>query len=160
GMCKHGTTNFPDPTAKASSRAPLGSSGSRRSCGPPRRRRSPMRFVGMLVLAVALGLLLVPSASAIRFTDDSYLVPEGVVGQDYFHWFKGDGGCGPALPYQFRVLSGALPPGLSLLDDGELVGIPTQSGSWSFWLELSDEDPPSEPWCIPRKSERAFTVNI
>jgi hypothetical protein len=91
----------------------------------------------VLALALALGLVLVPTASAIRFTDDSYLVPEGAVGEYYAHEFTGDGGCGPALPYQFRVLSGALPPGLSLTGDGLLVGIPTQAGSWSFWLELS-----------------------
>jgi large repetitive protein len=41
-----------------------------------------------------------------------------------------------------------------------LVGIPRQAGSWSFWLELSDEDPPSQPLCIPRKSERRFTVDV
>src|SRR5512133_2208396 len=119
-----------------------------------------MRSLAMLVLAGALGLLLVPSASAIRFTDDSFVVPVGMVGEEYSHQFEGDAGCGPELPYQFRVLGGALPPGLSLLDDGLLTGIPTRPGSWSFWLELSDEDPPSEPWCTPRKSQRLFTVDI
>jgi Putative Ig domain len=119
-----------------------------------------MRLVGMLVVTAALGLLLVPAASAIRFTDNSFVVPEAVVGQDYNHQFMGDGGCGPALPYRFRVLGGALPPGLSLSDEGQLIGIPTQAGSWSFWLELSDEDPPSQPWCFPRKSERLFTVDV
>jgi large repetitive protein len=119
-----------------------------------------MRFLGLLALTAALGLVLVPSASAIRFTDGSFFVPTGVVGQYYGHQFEGDGGCGPALPYQFRVLHGELPPGLSFRADGMLVGIPTQAGSWSFWLELSDEDPPSEPWCFPRKSEDRFTVNI
>lgn len=119
-----------------------------------------MRLVGTLALAAALGLLLVPTASAIRFTDDSYLVPVGTVGEDYSHQFEGDGGCGPELPYQFSVLGGALPPGLTLLEDGLLTGIPSQAGSWSFWLELSDEDPPSEPWCVPRKSQRLFTVEV
>src|SRR5262245_27561122 len=119
-----------------------------------------MRFVLILVLTAALGLALVPGASALRFTDESYFVPTGVVGEDYGHQFEGDGGCGPALPYQFRVLSGELPPGLSLRSDGLLLGIPRQAGSWSFWLELSDEDPPSEPSCIPKKSERRFTVNV
>jgi large repetitive protein len=117
-----------------------------------------VRFVGTLLLAAVFGLVLVQSASALRFTDESYFVPEGVVGDDYSHRFEGDGGCG--LPYQFRVLSGGLPPGLSLTSDGELVGIPTQAGSWSFWVELSDEDPPSERWCLPRKSERSFTVHV
>jgi hypothetical protein len=119
-----------------------------------------MRLVGTLALAAALGLLLAPSASAIRFTDDSYLIPVGTVGEEYSHQFEGDGGCGPELPYQFSVLGGALPPGLTLLDDGLLTGIPTRAGSWSFWLELSDEDPPSEPWCVPRKSQRLFTVEV
>jgi large repetitive protein len=119
-----------------------------------------MRFVGMLVLTAALGLVLVPVASAVRFTDESFFVPKGVVGQYYSHQFEGDGGCGPALPYQFRVLHGELPPGLTLRTDGLLIGVPTLGGSWSFWLELSDEDPPSELWCRPRKSEERFTVNV
>jgi hypothetical protein len=119
-----------------------------------------MRPLRTLVLAAALGLLLVPSASAIRFTDDSFVIPVGTVGEEYSHQFSGDAGCGPELPYQFSVLSGALPPGLTLLDDGLLTGIPTRPGSWSFWLELSDEDPPSEPWCVPKKSQRLFTVDV
>jgi Putative Ig domain len=113
-----------------------------------------------LLLTAAIGLVLVPGASALRFTDESYRVPEAVVGEYFAHVFEGAEGCGPALPYQFRVLSGGLPPGLSLSQDGLLSGIPTRAGSWSFWLELSDEDPPSQPWCIPRKSERAFTVDV
>jgi hypothetical protein len=104
--------------------------------------------------------MLVPSASALRFTDDSFVVPVGTVGEEYNHQFNGEGGCGPALPYQFRVLGGALPPGLTLLDDGLLTGIPTRTGSWSFWLELSDQDPPEAPSCVPRKSQRLFTVNV
>jgi Putative Ig domain len=119
-----------------------------------------MRLARLLVVTAALGLLLAPAASAIRFTDQSFLVPEAVVGQDYSHTFTGEGGCGPLLPYRFRVLGGALPPGLWLSDEGQLLGIPTQAGSWSFWLELSDEDPPSQPWCAPRKSERLFTIDV
>src|SRR4029453_2948624 len=138
----------------------------RRPRGPMKRsgiaRRqlgsTSIRLAAVLALTLALGLVLVPTASALRFTDDSYLVPDGTVGEYYAHQFTGEGGCG--LPYQFRVLSGALPPGLSLTGDGLLVGIPTQAGSWSFWLELSDEDPPSEPWCIPKKSQRRFTVDV
>ena len=107
-----------------------------------------------------LALVIVPSAAAIRFTDDSYVIPAGVVGSPYSHQFNGDGGCGPALPYQFRILSGALPPGLSLASSGLVSGTPRQAGSWSFWLELSDEDPPSAAWCTPRKSERNFTIEV
>jgi large repetitive protein len=119
-----------------------------------------MRLLRILLLAAALALLLVPSAAAIRFTDDSFVIPIGTVGEEYFHEFKGDAGCGPELPYQFRLLAGALPPGLTLFDDGLLTGIPTRPGSWSFWVELSDQDPPAEPWCTPKKSQRMFTVDV
>ena len=39
-------------------------------------------------------------------------------------------------------------------------GTPTNAGTWSFWLELSDEDPPSAAWCIPKKGEREFIVTV
>jgi hypothetical protein len=119
-----------------------------------------MRFAHLLIVAAVVALVAAPVAFALRFTDDSYLTEQGVVGQPYTHWFKGDGGCGPALPYQFRILAGSLPPGLSLAKDGLVSGTPTQGGSWSFWVELSDEDPPSASWCTPKKSEREFTITI
>jgi hypothetical protein len=114
----------------------------------------------MLVVVVVLAAVAAPAALALRFTDDSYFVPKATVGQPYSHWFKGDGGCGPGLPYQFRILGGELPPGLSLRTDGLLNGTPTQAGSWSFWVELSDQDPPTASWCRPTKSEREFTVVV
>ena len=95
-------------------------------------RRSRRRLIWTVLVAALLGLVIVPSAAAIRFTDDSYQVPDGAVGSRYFHQFKGDGGCGPALPYQFRILNGALPPGLSLASNGLVSG--TQGGNWSFWV--------------------------
>jgi hypothetical protein len=119
-----------------------------------------MRFARSLIVAALVALVVVPAALALRFTDDSYNLPVGTVGQEYTHWFRGDGGCGPALPYQFRVLSGSLPSGLSLREDGLVSGTPTQSGSSSFWVELSDEDPPSASWCRPVTSEREFTIKV
>jgi large repetitive protein len=119
-----------------------------------------MRFARVLFLAVAFAAIVVPDALALRFTDDSYNFPGGVAGQPYSHAFHGDGGCGPALPYQFRVLNSALPPGLSLGKDGLLSGTPTHVGSWSFWVQLSDENPPSSSWCVPKTSEREFTIHV
>jgi hypothetical protein len=123
-------------------------------------RRALRRFARVAVVVSLLALVVAPSALAIRFTDDSYQVPTGTVGSFYSHQFRGDGGCGPALPYQFTILSGALPPGLSLASDGLVGGVPTRAGSWSFWLELSDQDPPSASWCRPAKSQREFTIEI
>ena len=119
-----------------------------------------MRFTRSLIVAVLVFLVVVPAALALRFTDDSYNLPVGAVGESYAHWFHGDGGCGPALPYQFRILSGSLPPGLSLRKDGLVSGTPTDSGSWSFWVELSDENPPSASWCVPVTSQREFTIKV
>src|SRR5207248_2353259 len=87
-------------------------------------------------------------------------VPKAAVGSYYTHQFRGEGGCGPALPYQFRILSGGLPPGLTLAPDGFVSGVPTHGGNFSFWLELSDQDPPSASWCVPKKSERLFTIDV
>ncbi len=116
----------------------------------------------LLVLMAALlaALIVVPAASALRFSDASRLVPAGAVGSAYTHQFEGVGGCGPALPHQFRVLNGSLPPGLFLAANGLLSGVPRQAGSWSFWVELSDQDPPSADWCRPAKSEEEFTIEI
>jgi hypothetical protein len=114
----------------------------------------------LLLLVCVAALAFVPAAAALRFTDNSFKVPPGHVGEYYAHTFEGEGGCGPALPYTFTVLSGALPPGLVLGDNGTVAGIPEQGGSWSFWLELGDEDPPSADWCTPATSERLFTITV
>jgi hypothetical protein len=120
-----------------------------------------MRLTKILTIASLLALVFVPSALALRFTDDSYNLPTGVTGQPYQHLFKGDGGCGPALPYQYRLLGSALPAGLTLDKSGLLHGTPQVAGKYDFWVELSDEDPPSASWCNPPKTaERVFTINI
>jgi hypothetical protein len=120
-----------------------------------------MRRTKIFLLASLLALIVVPTALALRFTDDSYLLPIGETGKPYQHWFKGDGGCGPALPYQYRLLGSTLPSGLTLDKSGLLHGTPTVSGKYSFWVELSDEDPPSASWCNPPKTaERVFEITI
>jgi hypothetical protein len=58
------------------------------------------------------------------------------------------------------LLNGSLPPGISLGKQGLLDGVPTKVGTWSAWVELSDEDPPSAAWCVPKKSEREFIVEV
>jgi large repetitive protein len=131
-----------------------------------------VRLVRLLLLAAALSAFaaaLAPEAGAVRFADAPCpesgpggirVCPDGSVGQAYALRLSGDGGCGPALPYQFRILNGELPPGVSLSNDGELRGTPTSGGTWDFWIELSDQDPPSASWCFPKKSEREFRIRI
>jgi len=128
-----------------------------------------MRFPLAFVFVIVLAGIAVPNASALRFADapcvepsggQIRICPAGVVGTPYAIKLAGEGGCGPGLPYQYRLLNGSLPPGLSLGEDGLLSGIPTQAGGWSFWVEISDEDPPSASWCRPTKSEREFTIQV
>jgi len=119
-----------------------------------------MRLTRALLLVSLLALIVVPAAWAIRFTDDSYNMPTGTVGQSYSKQFDGAGGCGPALPYQYSLIGGKLPPGLSLSSSGLVSGTPTQAGSFSFWVDLSDQNPPSADWCRPAEAQREFTIKV
>jgi hypothetical protein len=38
--------------------------------------------------------------------------------------------------------------------------MPTQAGSSSFWVNLSDQNPPSADWCRPSQAQRQFTITI
>src|SRR5207245_3775669 len=110
--------------------------------------------------AAAVALVLTSAAWALRFTDESYLTLAGTVGAPYSFTFTGAGGCGPALPYQFTIIGGDLPPGLSLAMSGLLSGTPTQAGNFSFWVNLSDQNPTSADWCRHSQAQRGFTVVI
>ncbi len=89
-----------------------------------------------------------------------FVCPGGTVDASYSITFKASGGCGPDLPYQYKVTNGALPPGLSLSSSGTLNGRPTASGTHRFWVQLSDEDPPSQAWCDPHKADREFQITV
>jgi len=119
-----------------------------------------MRFTRTVLLVALLALVVVPAALAIRFTDDSYNMPTGTVGQSYSKTFAGAGGCGPALPYQYTLINGSLPPGLSLSFGGAISGTPTTPGSFAFWVNLSDQNPPSADWCRPSEAQREFTIVV
>lgn len=119
-----------------------------------------MRFTRVVLLVALLALIAVPAAFAIRFTDDSYNFPIATVGQAYSKQLNGAGGCGPALPYQYTLIGGDLPPGISLSFSGLVSGKPTQAGSYSFWVNLSDQNPPTADWCRPAQAQRQFTMTV
>ena len=118
------------------------------------------RRITILLSAAVVALIFTSAAWAIRFTDEDYFTPSGTVGVPYSFTFTGAGGCGPALPYQFTIIGGNLPPGLSLAMSGLVSGTPTQAGSFSFWVNLSDQNPPSADWCRPAQAQREFTIVI
>jgi hypothetical protein len=120
-----------------------------------------MKRKSLIFLTVAAAALVFVSAAwALRFTDESYFAPVGTVGSPYSFTFTGAGGCGPALPYQYSLIGGSLPPGLTLASSGTVSGTPTNAGGWSFWVNLSDQNPPSENWCVPSNAQREFTITI
>ncbi|MBL8218632.1 MAG: putative Ig domain-containing protein, partial [Bryobacterales bacterium] len=82
--------------------------------------------------------------------------PNGVKGVRYsFH----DAGCNPTCasnggghPYSWSISAGTLPPGLGLLEDGEITGIPTTPGTYSFTVFLLSGSDTS--------ASRDWTINI
>jgi hypothetical protein len=88
-----------------------------------------VRLAKSVSIVALVALIVVPGASALGFTDDSFDIPPAYVGQPYSKQFKGRGGCGPALPYEYTILAGALPPGLTLSFSGLDNAAPFRSSS-------------------------------
>jgi hypothetical protein len=129
-----------------------------------------VRFVLVLAVAMLAAGTVVSVAAALRFADAPCIeqggggvrvCPSGTVGAAYSVQLQGEGGCGPALPYQYKILNGGLPAGLTLSSSGLISGTPTGAGTANFFVELSDENPPSQSWCNPPKTaERELSITI
>lgn len=126
------------------------------------------RFAAILAFVTVLAGVVVATAAALAFSDDSCdnskpcRPPDGVVGKSYSHVLKAMENSGNGPPYSFEVINGALPPGLTLASNGPITGSPTQSGTYTFWVELSDKPTPPEFWCKTRGScaQRDFTIKV
>ena len=60
---------------------------------------------------------------------------------------------GGTRPFQFEILSGILPPGLTLdPQSGWINGTPTNAGSKIFYIQCTDQD--------NMKVEREFTLEV
>ncbi|MCB1224233.1 MAG: putative Ig domain-containing protein [Verrucomicrobiales bacterium] len=77
-------------------------------------------------------------------------LPNGTVSTAYSQTLSGTGG---TAPYTFTLLSGSLPPGLSLSSNGLLAGNPTTSGTYSFTVGLTDAA------ACTGQATRAITIN-
>lgn len=62
-------------------------------------------------------------------------LPGGTVGSAYSFTLTGTGG---SAPYSWSVISGALPPGLSMGVDGVIRGTPGTAGGFSFVVQITD----------------------
>jgi hypothetical protein len=63
----------------------------------------------------------------------------GVVSVVYSATLKGSGG---TLPYSWSMISGSLPPGLTLATNGVITGTPTALGTFSFTVQVRDAGNP------------------
>ncbi|MDL1910257.1 hypothetical protein FBQ81_06120 [Chloroflexi bacterium CFX6] len=64
------------------------------------------------------------------------LLPNATPGTAYTQNITASGGS--ATPYTFSVISGALPPGLTLNSDGTWGGAPTTAGTFTFTVQAAD----------------------
>jgi large repetitive protein len=128
----------------------------------------------LAALAAALSLGVVSDASAGSIADfdpcpksgGDLVCPVGTTGTPYSIKFHGDEDpiCAPGDD-KWRVGSGAVPPGLTLAENGLLSGTPTQEGTYAFWLELKLPDyynpgPPPSGCSSRDNSEEHVSITI
>ncbi len=77
------------------------------------------------------------------------LLPDGKSGESYSASLSASGG---SAPYQFSIISGKLPEGLSLSEDGIISGTPQEGGDYSFIVSVVDAS-----YC---KGEKEYTLHI
>ena len=62
-------------------------------------------------------------------------LPDSIVGASYSQPLTASGG---TAPYAWSLASGQIPPGLTLLDNGVVQGTPTNGGTFSFTVRVTD----------------------
>src|SRR6266852_2691909 len=78
-------------------------------------------------------------------------LPKPSLWQPYYFRLPASGGVGP---YHWHLISGSLPAGLKLADDGEFAGTPQETGQFEFNVLLADSDSP------PKQLHKRFTLLI
>jgi len=130
-----------------------------------------LRFLLVAVAAAAIAGIAVPAAGALTFPDDVCPIrsgtvikvcPSGETGKSYSYQIKGREGTGCVPDVKFKA--DGLPPGLSIESgSGWITGIPTQAGTYVFWITMSDvpADQGGAPWCADdRTTEKQFEITI
>jgi hypothetical protein len=105
-----------------------------------------MRILLLLAVVGAIAGIAVPNAKALGFEDApcppqpqlKVCQPQAEVGKFIEYAITGKGGCAPDS-VTYSVIDGALPPGMSVNPgNGHVSGVPTQSGIYTFWLQIKD----------------------
>jgi uncharacterized protein (TIGR03437 family) len=93
-------------------------------------------------------------------TLDPASLPDGVVSASYSQTVTASGGSGP---YQFSLSDGALPPGLTLAQNGQISGTPTTAGTYSFTITatiLSSLCPGSRSYTLTVTGDSACNFSV
>ncbi len=88
------------------------------------------RPVVLLMLVLACGIL---AGCADVVTITTPVLPDGKVGEPYDFQIEADAGD------RWSVVTGTLPPGISLSAEGRLSGVPLQAGDFAFTVRIQDE---------------------
>lgn len=128
-------------------------------------------IIKRLALVIAVVAFLVPAAESPAggiadqpcmnvAGENTNTCPPGEVGIPYSVRFVEEegSGCGPGQQ-TFHLDSGLLPPELALATDGTLSGIPTQAGTFRFYVEMREpQDDPAN--CAGKRTQKQFTLKI
>jgi hypothetical protein len=99
--------------------------------------------------SAAFSISVTSTTSTLVITSSS--LPSGTAGTPYSHALQASGG---AAPYQWSVVSGALPSGLALGSDGVLSGTPSTAGVFEFTVQVADSSTPQQ------LAQANFTLSI
>ncbi len=83
------------------------------------------------------------------------LLPTGRVGVAYHQQLTAKGG---TAPYTFTLLSGTLPPGLTLSSTGLITGMPTAFDTFNFTVQVSDNNHLSATLNFSLQINSSFTI--
>jgi len=84
-------------------------------------------------------------------------LPDGIFGRSYSVNMNATGG---TLPYVYGLGGSAPPPGLTLTSGGLLSGIPSQAGTFSFRVTVTDCNGVQSPGCTPQSSVKGMQATI
>lgn len=117
-----------------------------------------MRLIKVVCAAALAAVVVVPAASAFRFSDHTRLMPVGVVGKPFSHPVETVAGCKGV----YVMVHGSLPPGLRLVGDKRdevdgsnwrIEGTPAAAGRFGFWLVAKN-------LCPIDSTEEEFSIRV
>lgn len=85
------------------------------------------------VLSVTIASASSPPPAGVSITTTT--LPDGTAGSSYASTLSASGG---TAPYSWSIVSGALPPGLTLSSGGSLGGTPTTAGTYTVSIKVTD----------------------